>query len=101
MKILGQDDWLVFARRDDGTLVYTVIECDSAWLDAPFKGDAEYGTPEWRIDNTFMHIHVTQNASSYYWQECDHDPVSGEYLGWPEDKDESFMAGSRSHYLAD
>lgn len=98
MKILGQDDWLIFARRDDGTLVFTVIETDPAWLDAPNGGQTEYGTDAWRVDNSWMQAHVTRNADSYYWRPCDTD-TDGTSLAWPESDDAAFMARSQAAYL--
>lgn len=110
-RILGQDDWLIFGRTADGRLVYTVIETDWHWLEAPHKGqcwDEETGRncngetlSVCRIDSSYMLLWITQHKSEYDWRECDHDPVSGEYLGWPESEDAEFMARSRATYLCD
>jgi hypothetical protein len=108
VKILGQDDWLFYARRDDGTLVYTVIDMDEHWWDAPHRGDCWY--PEsgrncdgetafvCRRDCAFMLAHVTQNTDNYEWLECGRD-TDGSRLDWPESEDAAFMASSRSRYL--
>ena len=109
MRILGQDDWLIFARKDDGTLVYVVIETDHHWLDAPHKGDC------WdektmrncdgetlfccRRDSAFMQQWVTSHQDDYDWLECGNDPVSGEYLGWDESRDAEFTRSSEERYL--
>ena len=110
MKILGQDDWLIYARRDDGTLVFTVIETDWHWLEAPHKGECwsdKTGRNRngetlsvCRIDSAYMQVWVTQHASDYDWRECDTD-TDGTYMGWPESEDEAFMARSRQTYLPD
>ena len=111
MKLLGQDDWLFFARRDDGVLVWTVTETDGHWLDAPHGGacwdpvtgrncDGETKTT-CRRDCTWMHEYVKAHTGEFGWQECGDDPVSGEYLGWGADQDEAFMVSSRAQYLID
>jgi hypothetical protein len=101
-RILGQDDWLIFARTADGRLIYTVIETDGRWLDAPHKADC------WdevtgrnccgdtmvtcRLDNSYMLLQVTRHAREYYWQESDYP------LDVP---DNEFAAASRARYLCD
>lgn len=97
-RVLGQDDWLIFARTADGRLVYIVIECDPTWLSAPHEGDAIYGSREWRADNAFMQEHVTRNADSYHWRECDRD-TDGTRLDWPVSEDDGFAARAAAHYL--
>jgi len=109
MELLGQDDWLLFARRDDGTLVYTVTETSGAWLDAPHRGECwDPGTGlncdgetrfTCRRDCAWMQDHVRSHPGDFGWSECGYDPVSGEYLGWPPDKDAEFTAASRENYL--
>jgi hypothetical protein len=108
MRILGQDDWLFFARTDEGELVYYVSEMDYHWLETPNQGGLHgvayskyYGSPEWRVDNSWMHMYIVRNADTLFWFPCDNDPVSGEYLGWPPDNDEEFMTKSRATYLCD
>jgi hypothetical protein len=100
MKILGQDDWLVFARRDDGVLVYTTIETTGHWLSTPNKGDAEYSTVEWRIDNSWMQAYITEHPEEFDWRECDND-TDGTYMGWGPEEDEEFMLNARRTYLCD
>jgi hypothetical protein len=110
VKLLGQDDWLFFARREDGTLVYTVVETNWHWLEAPHGGecrprhrlncDGETRTT-CRLDSTWMHEYVRAHMSEFDWQECGDDPVSGEYLGWAPEGDEAFAAKSRRTYLID
>jgi hypothetical protein len=109
VKILGQDDWLFYARLADGTLVYTVTETDWHWLEAPHGSDCWNestglncdGETKFvcRTDSAYMHEWVTAHAAEYEWYECGTDPVSGEYLGWPESRDEEFTANSRAAYL--
>jgi hypothetical protein len=104
--ILGQDDWLIYAR---GTLVYTVIETDGHWLDAPHRGDCWNPDTGLNCDNEtrftcrrdclFMLQHVSAHTRDYEWDECGHDPVSGEYLGWPASADADFTARSSAEYL--
>lgn len=110
VKILGQDDWLVYGRTADGRLVYTVIETDWHWLEAPHKGQCwneETGRNcdgetrvICRIDASYMHLYVSQHRAEYDWRECDTD-TDGTYLGWPESDDEAFIARSRATYLCD
>lgn len=97
-RILGQDDWLIYARTETGELVYTVIECDPAWLDAPYQGDAIYGSRDWRADNAFMQERVTRNKDSYYWQSCGLD-TDGKRLDWPVSQDDAFSERATAHYL--
>ncbi len=97
-RMLGQDDWLIFARTEDGRLVYTVIETDPVWLSAPHEGDGIYGSREWRADNAYVLEHVTNHANSYYWRECGSD-TDGTYLGWPACDDDGFTAQSARTYL--
>jgi hypothetical protein len=109
LRLLGQDDWLFFARRDDGTLVYAVTEADGHWLDSPHGGgcwDPATGLNcdgetrfTCRRDCAWMRDHVAAHLDEYDWAECGHDPVSGEYLGWPPEKDAEFEAASRERYL--
>lgn len=111
VKILGPDDWLIYGRTADGTLVYTVIEMDWHWMEAPHKGNCwseETGRncqgetmSVCRFDHSYMVLWVTNHRDGYYWQECDNDPVSGEYMGWAENGDEAFMASARRNYLID
>lgn len=109
MILLGQDDWLFFARRDDGVLVYTVAENSGYWLDTPHGGgcwnpatgrncDGETKLT-CRRDCAWMHEYVAAHMSEFDWHECGDDPVSGEYLGWGPEHDEAFMASSRANYL--
>lgn len=108
-KVLGQDDWLFFARTVDGTLVYYNSELDWHWLATPNGGQPieiedyeEYRrSGKDRVDNSWMHHYVSTSADQLYWEECGTDPVSGEYLGWGPEKDAEFMAGSRARYLCD
>lgn len=103
LRILGQDDWLIYARRQgrpegDGTLVYTVIETDWHWLETPNGGEARYGSAAWRIDNLWMQFYVERHVAEYCWRECDYD-TDGTYLGWPPDKDAEFIRCSNRTYL--
>ena len=98
--ILGQDDWLIYGRTVTGTLVYTVIETDWHWLESPNKGQAEYGSPAWRVDNTYMQTYVSKHRDGYYWRECDTD-TDGKSLAWPSSEDIAFMTHSRKTYLCD
>lgn len=111
MKILGQDDWLVFARRDDGVLVYTTIETTGHWLDAPHKGGDCWSEStglnccgetmsSCRIDNSWMQAYVTQHPEEFDWRECDND-TDGTYMGWGPEDDEEFMLNARKTYLCD
>ena len=52
-----------------------------------------------RADCAYMLAWVTAHASEYEWRECGTDPVSGEYLGWPESGDAEFITRSRAAYL--
>lgn len=107
-RILGQDDWLIYGRTADGTLVWTCIELDPYWEDAPHKGqcwDEATGRNccgdtmlTCRIDNSFMLAYVTAHDRDYCWQECGHD-TDGTSLAWPESGDEAFTAASRRTYL--
>jgi hypothetical protein len=109
VKILGQDDWLFYARRDDGTLVYAVTEADWHWLDTPHGSDCWDpatglncdGETRFtcRRDCAWMRDHVAAHPHDYDWHECGHDPVSGEYLGWPPERDAEFETSSRENYL--
>jgi hypothetical protein len=98
--ILGQDDWLIFGRTADGTLVFTVIETDWHWLQSPNKGQADYGSPAWRVDNSYMHMYVSEHRDGYYWRECYTD-ADGTVFDWPESEDAAFIARSRQTYLCD
>lgn len=105
VKILGQDDWLIFGRTADGTLIFTVTETSHRWLDAPHGGMHDCDCPEpnmstCRVDNSWMLALIKRKPDEFYWRECDRD-TDGKYLGWPESDDEVFMANSRKHYLAD
>jgi hypothetical protein len=110
VKILGQDDWLIFGRTENGTLVYTVIETDWHWLEAPHKGQCwndETGRnccgdtlTACRIDSAYMLEWVKAHIRDYDWRECDYD-TDGTYMGWPESDDEAFMFQSRKTYLPD
>lgn len=90
-RILGWDDWLVLARRDDGTLVYRGFEYDPRWLTAPHEGDALYGSPEWRIDNAYMlhRIKAEDAADLSGWALAEALHVS----------DDAFAEGSAKVYL--
>ena len=92
LQVLGQDDWLVFARTATGVLVYTVIETDWHWLEAPHEGLAGHGSPEWREDNQFMHDWVSGRAGDYDWQVYDIEP-------WPREEDDAFVNQSAANYL--
>jgi hypothetical protein len=92
LKILGQDDRLLFARTATGGLVFTVIETDWHWLDAPHEGRAKHGSPEWREDNQYMHDWVSGHSKDYAWQACD--------IGdWSPKGDDAFVHQSAAHYL--
>lgn len=106
--ILGWDDWLIFGRTQDGTLVYTITETDWHWLDAPHhadcwdpatgrncNGDTKFIC---RIDSAWMLARVTEHRADYDWQRCGHD-TDGTYLGWPESGDAVFTEASRKNYL--
>ncbi|MEV4575954.1 hypothetical protein AB0K16_22180 [Nonomuraea jabiensis] len=67
-RILGFDDWLVFARTTSGDLVYTNVETDATWLDAPHGGGAEYDTDAWRTDHAWMLARIQETASSRQWE---------------------------------
>lgn len=108
-RVLGQDDWLFYARTADGTLVFYNSEPDWHWLETP-NGGQPAGVEEYnryrrsgqnRVDNSWMHQYVARNADSLSWEECGTDPVSGEYLGWEPAQDDQFMTGSRARYLCD
>jgi hypothetical protein len=110
-KILGQDDWLFYARTDDGTLVYTVQEISPAWWDAPHGGECWDETTgrncsgdskmTCRIDAGYAQLWVTRHADHLDWHACGNDPVSGEYMGWGPERDQAFMDSSRRNYLPD
>jgi hypothetical protein len=109
-RILGQDDWLVYARRDDDVLVYTVIETTGLWFDTPHEGDCwDEATGRncdgetkfvCRKDSTWMHEYIKAHPDKFCWEECGYD-TDGTYLGWPPEKDEAFIASSRRTYLID
>jgi len=92
LKVLGQDDWLLFARTATGVLVYTVVETDWHWLEAPNEGLAKHGSPEWREDNQFMHGWVSGRPEDYDWHVYDIQP-------WPREQDDAFVQQSAAHYL--
>ena len=107
--VLGQDDWLFYARTTGGTLVFYNSELDWHWLETP-NGGQPVGIEQYddyrrsgkdRIDNSWMHQYIATSADSLCWEECGFDPVSSEYLGWGPDEDDKFMAQSRAHYLCD
>ncbi len=98
--ILGQDDWLIYGRTATGTLVYTVIETDWHWLQAPNKGQAEYGSAAWRVDNSYMQQYISGHRDGYVWRECDTD-TDGTSLAWPQSDDANFIMQSRKTYLCD
>jgi hypothetical protein len=92
LKILGQDDRLIFARTATGMLVFTVIATDWHWLDAPHEGLAKHGSPEWREDNQYMHEWVSGHSKDRDWQVCD--------IGdWSREEDDAFVNESATHYL--
>lgn len=107
--ILGQDDWMIVGRTVGGTLVYTVVEMDGRWLDAPHRGDCwdpatgrncDGETKQaCRLDCQFMQDHVAARPGDYDWEEFGDDPVSGEYLGWDPGEDAEFTARSSRNYL--
>lgn len=100
MYVFGQDDWLFFARDDNGVLIYYVSECSPAWLDAPHRGEAAYGTDAWRTDNAYMHRYVSQHAAELYWRQADTcTPDTSEDLTWPLADDPEFAASSAQTYL--
>lgn len=84
LRILGQDDRLLYARTATGVLVYTAIDTDWHWLEAPHEGQAKHGSPEWREDGQFMHDWVSSHPEDYDWQVCDTEP-------WPPEADEAFV----------
>ncbi len=92
LRILGQDDRLLYARTATGVLVYTVIDTDWHWLEAPHEGQAKHGSPEWRGDNQFMHDWVSSHPEDYDWQVYDIEP-------WPPAADEAFVSKSAAQYL--
>lgn len=92
LRILGQDDRLLYARTATGVLVYTAIDTDWHWLEAPHEGQAKHGSPEWREDGQFMHDWVSSHPEDYDWQVCDIEP-------WPPEADEAFVQKSGAHYL--
>ena len=55
-------------------LVYTAIDTDWHWLEAPHEGHAKHGSPEWREDGQFMHDWVSSHPEDYDWQVCDIEP---------------------------
>jgi hypothetical protein len=70
MKVIGSDDWLVFAIDKAGQLRYTVIETDPVWLDAPHRGgfdehfqplegycDTEAEREDWRYVLSWIALH--------------------------------------------
>lgn len=109
LTVLGQDDWLFFARDAAGILRYAVTETDAAWLDTPHGGDCWDpatglncdGETRYtcRRDCAAMLARVTARAADYEWSECGNDPVCGDYLGWPASGDAAFTARSRALYL--
>ena len=108
MRLLGQDDWLFYARREDGVLVFAITEMNWHWLEAP------HGSGCWnevtgrncdgetrsvcRRDCAWMHAYVRLHLGKFHWRECGHD-TDGTYLGWGPERDEAFMASSRGTYL--
>jgi hypothetical protein len=108
--IIGQDDFLIYGRTSDGTLVYTCVETDHHWLDAPHKGncwDIKTGRnclgETWftcRLDYGYMRLWVATHTMDYEWHELGYD-TDGSYLGWPESEDAIIAARSRKIYLPD
>ena len=96
LRILGQDDRLLYARTATGVLVYTAIDTDWHWLEAPHEGHAKHGSPEWREDGQFMHDWVSSHPEDYDWQVCDIEP---DIESWPPEADEAFVQKSAAHYL--
>jgi hypothetical protein len=109
LRVLGQDDWLFFARDAAGVLVFTYTGTDWHWLDAPHRSDCwDPGTMLncdgetsfcCRRDCAWMLARVTACASDYEWEECGNDPVSGAYLGWPASEDAAFTGKAGARYL--
>lgn len=63
-QVLGWDDWLVFARREDGALVFRGFEYDPRWFGAPHEGEARRLSPEWRQDNAYMLDRIRQEDAA-------------------------------------
>lgn len=120
-KVLGQDDWLFYARTDSGRLVYWNSESSPAWFSAPHGGFHDCNCPDsmavCRIDASWMQLYVERNKNVpglLYWQNGEGvefhngpwitDPSHcdfNEALGWPESKDLEFVVNSRKAYLCD
>lgn len=101
MKLLGQDDWLFYARRDNGVLTCISIENEPAWLDTPHQGEAGHGSDAWREDNAAMNAYIALHAGDpgwFWWRECGRD-TDGTPLAWPARHDEAFTAASARNYL--
>lgn len=73
--IIGAEDWTIFGRSSDGTLLCAIVEVWPEWLSAPHKGTAEWGgTPEWAEDWRYI-MSVVQDrvfAGTMEWQPCEH-----------------------------
>lgn len=72
-RIIGIDDWSVYARATDGRVVYTIVECISDWCYAPHKGQGEYGSEKWKEDWEFIFATVRDTAHTFVWHPVEED----------------------------
>lgn len=66
-EILGVDDWLVFAADSTGRTVYTIVEMSGDWIDAPNRGEADFGTPAWAEDWRYIIDRVRNTIPDHHW----------------------------------
>lgn len=100
LKILGIDDWLIYARRSDSVLVWTNVETDPIWLDAPTRGESAYGSQGWRVDWQYMLQYVCKYSGKFTWSPCGVD-TDGTSLAWPQADDDAFTIVSNIIHLPD
>lgn len=101
MRVLGWDDWLIYARADNGDLLYSEHETDPLWLDAPHRGEAVHflGASQCedlkaRVDNSWYLAKVLKHPSRWVWTKETEWDLGGL-------SDDEFMEQSRRRYLCD
>ncbi len=73
LRILGIDDWLIFARDlTDGKLYYTNVELHPHWTYTPFGGHQEYGTWKWKRDWSDLLASAIFHPEEFDWTEADY-----------------------------